>query len=317
MGFKRAVRVTIPATSGNLGSGFDCLGMAVGLYNTVDVEIDTLSPSVKKGGVVLKNIHILGEGCESISKTQDNVVFTAIKVALKKAGIHSAGVSLKLVNNIPVTRGLGSSAAARVGGITAVNAVLNDRFTTEDIINMASKLEGHPDNVVPAIVGGVCLSYIEDKKIGYIKFDKIKSKIYAITCIPGFELTTKKARAVLPKNIPMRNAVYNCARVGMVTTAFITGNLRLLDFGMRDKLHQPYRSKLIPGFYKVYAAAKRAGAMGVALSGAGPTMLAVTESKKTGSIIGERMVSAWKKYNVLASYKVLEIDDTGYRVEKV
>jgi homoserine kinase len=257
------VRVQVPATTANLGPGFDTLGMALKLYNVV--EIEEIS-----GGIL---IEVEGDGADKIPRDQSNIVYLAATRVFQEARYNPKGLRIRLVNNIPVARGLGSSAAAIVGGLVGANIIAGSPFSDKDILNFAAAIEGHPDNVAPALIGGLVVSTLVEGEVKYCKIDP-PAGLKCVVAIPDFALPTKLAREVLPQSVSVQDAVFNISRAALLVASFIKGDFGMLSTAMEDRLHQPYRANLVPGMKKVFAAARLAGAKGVALSGAGPTLIA-------------------------------------------
>lgn len=287
------VRVKVPATSANLGPGFDTLGMALDLYNYVELTV--------QGTEVI--IEVEGEGVEDIPLDKSNVVYQAAEKVFDKVGFTASGVTLKLINHIPVARGLGSSAAAIVGGIIAANSVSGNKLSLNQLLAIATEFEGHPDNVAPALFGGIVIS--TDVQ-GEIIWQQIlpKNNLKLVIAVPEFALSTKLSREVLPNNISFTDAVFNVSRVGMVMMAFINGDYSLLAKVMEDKLHQPYRSQLVPGMEDVFKEVKEKG-YPIALSGAGPTLIAFCVTEEEGEEIRKVMAHTFNKFGVNCVTKVL------------
>ncbi|SMC56986.1 homoserine kinase [Sporomusa malonica] len=293
------VKIRVPGTTANCGPGFDAVGIACTIYN--DLEL-TLSD---QGGISLE---VAGEGAGAIPADASNVVVKAIQMVLTKTGYPANGIKLNMVNNIPLARGLGSSAAAIVGGLVAANELTGNRLTKEEILDMATAIEGHPDNVAPAIFGGITVSIMDSGTAKYLRFLPPKN-FSMVAVIPEFNLSTKAARKVLPDSVPFADAVFNVSRTALLIGALCTGELKLLLHALEDRLHQPYREQLIPGMAQVLAAARQAGALGAALSGAGPCLLAFTADNSDE--IGQAMVKAFNIHKVDARYQLLQIDTQG------
>ena len=296
------VRVRVPATTANLGPGFDVLGMALKLYNFV--EMDLLAAGLE--------IEISGEGADHIPASSENIVYKIAQRVFSKAAFKAEGLHIKLENNIPIARGLGSSAAALVGGAVAANALSGSHLTMSELIDLASEMEGHPDNVVPAMAGGITICCQLEEVTTFRKLEPHEG-ITGIAVIPSFELSTRAAREALPKLVPMEDAVFNLGRLGLLLYAFQTGDIDLVKEAMKDRLHQPYRLTLVPGMDKVFAAALDKGAAGVALSGAGPTVIAFG-SMLLAESIGVSMKDAFQKQGIESTVKVLLPETTGAEI---
>lgn len=298
----KSVKIKVPATTANCGPGFDSIGIACTFYNELKVtQLDTDRIELE----------VTGEGQGTIPATRDNIVIRAMDKVFTRVGYKCSGVRLKMHNRIPLARGLGSSAAAIVGGLFAANELSGGNLTRHDLFEMATEMEGHPDNVAPAIFGGITVSMMENEKPSYLRFMPPKP-IYLIVAIPRFRLATKKARSVLPKQIPHEDAVFNLSRTAMLITALAHGKYNFLPQALEDKLHQPYREPLIKGMTDVVALAKEAGAYGCVISGAGPSLIAFAD--RHPDLIGQAMVDGFKQNEVNARYLVLQIAEKGVRV---
>ena len=298
------VTVRVPGTSANCGPGFDCLGLAATIYN--DLELTLLEEKSL-------TIEAHGDGAETIPTDEKNIIWKAARMVLERSGNGDKfkGAILKMKNNIPMSRGLGSSAAAIVAGLVAANEILDKPFTKKEILKFATEIEGHPDNVAPAIYGGFTISTVDRLHVQTFSFlPKIRLKL--IVAVPDFPLSTRIARQVLPKSVSMKDAVFNIGRASMLVAALMQGKEKFLETAFDDALHQPYRTKLVPGMQEVFQAAKKAGALGVCLSGAGPCLIAFSETKKQiENNIAVEMVQAFKKKEVQANALILDLDTRG------
>ena len=300
----RSVKVRVPGTSANCGPGFDCLGVACTIYN--ELELTLLEEE-------RLDIEITGDGAENIPVDERNIVWRSIQKLLERAGTAQEykGAIIRMDNGVPLSRGLGSSATAIVGGLKAANECLGNPFTNRDLLQMATEIEGHPDNVAPAIFGGFTISIVRNGKPEcFSLMPKLPLKL--VVTVPDFFLPTKAARAVLPAEVPMKDAVFNIGRAAMLTAALCKGNKSFLRSVFDDALHQPYRAKLIPGMYDVFKAARAAGALGASMSGAGPCLIAFTV--ENADAVGMAMRDAFAKNNVKSQYHVFDIDGTGATV---
>lgn len=287
------VRVQVPATTANMGPGFDTLGMALKLYTIV--EMDEIGTSI--------HIDVEGDGAEIISRKNDNIVYQAALRVFNTVNFKPKGLKIKIINNIPLARGLGSSAAAIVGGLLAANLVSGKKLGEKELLSLATEMEGHPDNVAPALLGGIVTCVQAE---GEVRFSKIEPppKLKCVVAVPDFTLSTKIARDVLPNTVSMSDAIFNISRTALLVAALIKQDLNQLAVAMEDRLHQPYRSNLVPGMKKVFAAAKLAGAKGVVLSGAGPTLIAFCD-ENTG-LIANVMKDTFHQAGISA--KILELE---------
>lgn len=264
------VEVKIPATSANIGAGFDCLGLALGLYNYVWAE-ETDS------GL---NIEIKDESSDYLPTDERNLVHRSMMAVYKKVGVKPKGLHIILENNIPVTRGLGSSAAGIVGGLLAADALTGSNLDKHQLLNMASAIEGHPDNAAPAIFGGMTVNVTANGDIKGVKTE-LPDDLKFAAFIPDFFLATKKSRSVLPRKVSMRDAVFNTGRSALLVGSLMTRNYGNIRTAVDDRLHQKFRKKLIPHIDDVFEYAYRSGALGVYLSGAGPTVVAMVKADDT------------------------------------
>ncbi len=294
------IRVQVPATTANLGPGFDTLGMALKLYNTVEMQL------IPKGLV----IEIFGDGASDIARNERNLVYRAAVKVFEQTGYQPSGLKIKLTNQIPLSRGLGSSAAAIVGGIVAANKLAGSKLSTETLLALATEMEGHPDNVAPALLGGIVVSAAVE---GEVQWAKIQPPLglKTVVAIPDFKLSTRSAREVLPGQVSLSDAVFNVSRTALLVAALCQGDLSKLSYAMEDRLHQNYRAALIPGMKKVLAATKLAGAKGVVLSGAGPTVIALADDNF--DLIAQVMRKTFHENGVMAKVMVLEPSASGAR----
>jgi homoserine kinase len=300
--FVKTIKVKIPATTANCGPGFDSIGIACTYYNELEVtELDTDEIQLE----------VSGEGEGIIPATRDNIVCQAIDKVFERVGHTCKGLRLKMENNIPLARGMGSSAAAIVGGLFAANELSGSKLTRHDLFELATEMEGHPDNVAPAIFGGITVSIMEGNKPSYLRFMPPKP-LYMIVAIPEFHLATKTARSVLPIQVPREDAIFNLSRTALLVTALSQGKYEYLSQALEDKLHQPYRMPLIKGMEDVVPLAKEAGAYGCVISGAGPSLIAFAE--KNPDDIGQAMVKGFNQNDVEARYVVLQVAEKGARI---
>lgn len=260
------IRVKVPATTANIGPGFDAIGIALNLYNYVDIE---------KRSDHQQNIQFTSDF--TIEDSQ-NLTLTALIYTLERYSAVTRGFDLIIhENNIPLSRGLGSSAAAIVAGIYCANYLLDNRLSQQEIINMATELEGHPDNVVPAILGNMVISVFQNKQVTYSVVEIDADLIFKVL-IPSFELSTSKARAAMPKEYPLCDCVNNISKVSLLVSALYSKNYALLEVALQDHIHEPYRLPLIPDSNKILDQLKAIGLYGSFISGAGPTLIGLTDN---------------------------------------
>lgn len=296
------IRVHIPATSANLGPGFDFLGLALDLYNIVEFTPDDQWIVTAEG-----------YDAERLSGRTDLLVCRAVRRVYAEVDRPLAGGRIHLCNKIPDVGGLGSSAAAIVGGLAAANRYLGDPLPREVLLQLATELEGHPDNVAPAIYGGLVAVYQEEKKNVAVLKIPFPEDLRIVLVIPQLKVSTEEARRLLPREIPLSDAVFNLSRTGLLIGACFAGRPELLRLAMSDRLHQPYRAALIPGLLPVLERACRLGAYGAALSGSGPTVIAFVAEDKV-SIVGDGMKAKFAEFGVAADWLNLPINHDGYRI---
>lgn len=265
---RRKVAIRVPATTANLGPGFDCLGMALDFHNTVVVDL------AEETG-----IQVSGEGSQHLPRSNDNLVYKAFAALFDHVGQPAPRVLLSCHNDIPLSRGLGSSAAAIVGGLMAANAMTDKPLPTQHLLELGASLEGHPDNIAPAILGGCQVVVAEGARIIATPIP-LPPGLRAVLFIPDFAMPTAESRALLPDPVRRQEAVFNLGRTALLVAALATGKLEHLKVATQDTLHQPARSKLFPAMEVIFQAALEAGALGVFLSGGGPTVLALAGEKE-------------------------------------
>lgn len=265
------VVVKVPASSANLGPGFDSLGMALSLFAWV-----SMAPASET------RITLVGDNLDGVSQDKTNLVYTVAQAVFEKAGVELPELDIGIRSDIPLTRGLGSSASAIVGALVAANTLIGNALTDDELFQMATALEKHPDNVGASLFGGIIAAAWDGSRAEYVRLEP-PAGMDVLVAIPEFELSTKKARNVLPEQITMKDAVFNVTHASLLTAALATGRLDLLGHAMRDRLHQPYRAALIPGMERILREATEHGALGAVLSGAGPTLLLLTRSEESGN----------------------------------
>ncbi len=295
------VKVAVPATTANMGPGFDCLGMALKLHNEIEMSL------IAEGLLV----EVRGEGAGDICTDENNIVFRAAQRVFEEIGQPCPGLSIKLTNHIPTARGLGSSASAIVGGLTAANRLKGNPLSHEKLLALATEIEGHPDNVAPALLGGIIISVVREGKVHCLKITPPKG-LYTVVAIPDFQLSTHAAREVLPGTVTFQDAIFNLSRTALLVGALCEKRLDLLEVAGEDALHQPYRAKLVPGMTEVIKEARRAGALNVTLSGAGPTVIALTDGPSPKVV--QAMENSFIEAGVKCLVKVLEPTIAGAEI---
>ena len=254
------IKVSVPATSANIGSGFDALGLAVTLYNTVTFEESEVLDISSADGT-------------RIPRGESNLVYRSAKGLFEKVGKQIPPLKITQTNPIPMARGLGSSSACIIAGLLGANRMLGDVLNTQELLTLATSIEGHPDNVAPALLGGLTSSVFEDGKVYSVKRNVDETLCFA-AIVPDYKLLTEAARAALPKEVSHKDAVYNLSRAALVPAAFCEGRHDLLAIATEDKLHQPYRMPLMPGSKEVVCDPAAFDAVAKAFETAGLTPVA-------------------------------------------
>jgi homoserine kinase len=294
------LRIRVPATSANLGPGFDCIGIALDWWNTVEVE------------TLARGLEI--ECPPNLPHDKSNAVIQGMVEAFKLAGHKLPPVRVHMNAEVPIASGLGSSSAALVSGILSANAILGDKFTRAQLLALATHIEGHPDNVTPALLGGMVVAVQEGDHVHAVRMD-VPRDLRAVVFVPTYPVLTKKARGILPKAIPRADAIYNAGRTALWIAALYERRWDWLDLATRDRLHQPYRVKLVRGMNELCDAARSAGARGVALSGAGPSIIAFTDHADDD--IAAAMEKMARKLKIDGRAHLLGISKRGARVTRL
>jgi len=263
------IKIRVPATSANLGVGFDCLGLAVSLYSTA-----TFEPNNKKLTIT---------GCPVEFQTADNLIYRSFGAGCNFLNQTVPKVKITIENNIPISRGLGSSAFCIVAGLMGANAWFGDTLNKQQLLELATEIEGHPDNVSPAIYGNLGASFMDKQAVQTVHF-KVASDLHFVALIPDYPVSTEKARQILPTEMSYQTAIYQIGHAVALSKAFELGDLSLIKTAIVDKMHEPYRSKLIPD----YQAAKNIAESNegiMYISGSGSTLMAITPSNQAAEKI--------------------------------
>ncbi len=295
------ISVRVPATSANLGPGYDAVGLAL-----------TLSMRISLDRAPAPAIEVYGTGADLIPRGPDHPAYRAASFVAEIVGESDAHFHLVQENAIPPTRGLGGSAAALVGGAVAANDLFGGQIAAPDLLNLVCELDGHPDNAAPALLGGLVIGTLTPGGVSAVRLEPRDLK--AVVAVPDFAVSTTAARRALPEQVPHRDAVFNVGRSGLLLGSLATGEYELLRVAMQDRLHQPYRSHLVPGLEDVIEAALANGAYGACLSGSGPTVLAFAAEEHAPEI-ARAMQTAFEARRVAAKSWALDIDLAGARVE--
>jgi homoserine kinase len=294
------VTVTVPATTANLGPGFDCIGAALTLYNKFKFT------RLTQGGMA---IAVTGAEAERVKTDESNLLYQAFVKFYQHLRQTPPPVHIEIELGVPLARGLGSSATAIVGGLVGANQLAGAPLSQTELMELAIALEGHPDNVVPALLGGCRLAATSEAgwKICDLPWDE---SVVPVVAIPNFELSTAEARRVLPTQVSRADAIFNTAHLGLLLRGLETGRGEWIRAALQDRLHQPYRQALIPGYEAVRAAAVVSGALGMVISGAGSTLLALVETAQAEDV-ATAMKSAWQEEGITAQVRSLAIDTQG------
>ena len=297
------VIVDVPATTANLGPGFDCLGAALDLNNRFAMR------RIEGGG---ERFELIIEGSEGshLRGGPENLVYRAAQRVWKAAGLEPVALEARVRLAVPPARGLGSSATAIVAGLMGANALVGEPLSKEKLLELAIDIEGHPDNVVPSLLGGLCMTAKAASQRWRVVRCEWTSTVKAVVAIPSIRLSTSEARRAMPKAIPVSDAVVNLGALTLLLQGLRTGSGDLISDGMHDRLHEPYRWRLIKGGDQVKQAAMDAGAWGCAISGAGPSVLALCAEDK-GVAVSRAMVRAWEAAGVASRAPVLDLQTSG------
>ena len=297
------VTVLVPAATANLGPAFDCLGMALDIWNRIHVEAG-------KG----PEVRIQGEGAEKLPTGKTNLVYRSALHLFDNVGVNPPPLYIECHNLIPLERGLGSSAAAIVGGLMAANHLANQTLSREQLLLLAEELEGHPDNVTPALLGGAQIVVQGEAELLTSPVE-ISSNLKAVLYVPEDTIGTKEARAVLPSKVSREDAIYNMGRVALLVNALAGGRQQDLRVGTQDRLHQPYRVKLFPAMKVIIQAALNAGALGAFVSGSGPAVLALTSGQEM--TVAYEMAEAARKANATGEIRITSPTTKGAHILEI
>lgn len=293
------ITIKVPATSANLGPGFDALGLALDLWNEsiFDLADDFL-------------VQVEGEGKGKLASGKNNLIVRAAYKLSEYVGEELPRFMIRCTNHIPLGSGLGSSAAATLTGLLAANALMRAELSNDEILSLATEIEGHPDNVAPALMGGLVASTMDDGKVIARKLPVVP--LHVTVVLPEFHFPTKEARSALPEHVKLKDAVHNISRVLLVADAFRTGDMKLLGEVMTDRLHQPYRLQMIPGAQAAIEAMKADGTSAIALSGAGPSLIAFSQTESNAGYTAKR---AFEQVGLSARIFQLGISSRGAEIQ--
>ena len=303
-----AVKISVPGTTANIGPGFDCLGAALTLYNQFAFEPLEADSALE--------IRVTGLEADRVTTDESNLAYQAFAKFYDRLGQMPPPVAIEIELGVPLARGLGSSATAIVGGLMGANQLAGEPLSDRELMELAIAIEGHPDNVVPALLGGCRLAASagdaqgSDWQICEIPWH---SDIVPVVAIPDFELSTAEARKVLPTEYSRADAIFNPAHLGLLLRGLETGNGDWLRVGTLDRIHQPYRQTLISGYEAVRNAALATGAYGMTISGAGPTLLALASPSLAPEVVAA-MQAAWQAVGIHPEVRSLQVDLHGAKV---
>lgn len=299
----RKVRVRVPASTANLGPGFDALGMALSLYAWIDMKESDRT-----------RIRLYGDQLAGVPVDKSNMIYKIAQTVFDEAGVRMPELDIEMYSDIPLTRGLGSSASAIVGALAAANGLAGEPFSRDDLFQMATRLEDHPDNAGASLFGGIVSAVWDGKRAVGLKLDPPKG-LTLLLAVPDFHLSTNKARHLLPESVSRQDAVFNVSHASLLTAALASGRLDLIGAAMKDRLHQPFRTTLVPGMAKILREAPDHGALGVALSGAGPAMICFVDRDLADKARLEAfMLGAFRDAGVKARTLWLDPDREGVRL---
>jgi len=299
------VKVRVPGTSANIGPGFDSLGLALTIYNYIEAE-------ETESGLEIEILD--AETKEFLPTDEKNLVYKSMKYLFEKAGYNPKGLKLTLKSGVPVTRGLGSSSACIVGGLVCANELCGNKFSRRELMAMATKLEGHSDNVCAAMTGGFTVSVFNKEEIFYYSH-KMKGDLKFVVLVPDYAVTTQKARNTLPGYYPKRDVAFNISHASLLVASIVSGDYENILCAMDDRIHEPYRKVFIDGYNKIYNKLKSYGSLGTYISGSGPTLISVVEADDADFLyedISEYMKKSYPAWTVM----LLEADNEGAKIIK-
>ncbi len=297
------IKVKVPASSANMGAGFDTLGVAVGLYNRLQIEEIPSGLEIRTfnaGGYVLQN--------------ENNLIYRAMREVFDTVGYEPTGIRIVQNSAIPMTRGLGSSSACIIGGMIGANALSGRHLSYGYMLDMAAKMEGHPDNAAPAMYGGFCVSLVEDGHV-LTKSCKLNPKIKFAVMIPDYFVATRKSRGILPETVNLKDAAFNISRASMFQAALISGDMEKLRYAAEDKLHQPYRRDYVDGMNEIFERTYEAGSRATYLSGSGPTIVSILDGGYDE--FETEMIQFFSENSHKWNCRILSIDNVGTVVSEI
>lgn len=302
------IRLKVPATTANLGSGFDTLGMALSLYN-----IFTVKEILPEGEYTCE---VWGEGIDELKDARKNMLVTSYIKACNEWDVPVKGFAFESCNAVPLNRGLGSSSTAVVAGVALANVLSGLNLPEAELLRVMTKIEGHPDNVVPCYIGGMTVSCWDGESLRYVRLPALPDDLNVIAAVPDFQVHTEDARRILPESVPFRDAVFNVSHASILCAAWAMGRWDLLRVGMEDRLHQPHRAKLFPGstgekFFSEIS--NHPDCVANAISGSGPTMIAIVHGK--AGKLSEAMCRIFTDGGAASHFFVLNCSSYGTVIE--
>lgn len=302
------IRLKVPATTANLGSGFDTLGMALTLYN-----LFTIKEILPEGEYTCE---ISGEGLDELKDARKNMLVTSYIKACNEWNVPVKGFSFESCNAVPLNRGLGSSSTAVVAGVALANILSGLNLPEAELLRVMTKIEGHPDNVVPCYIGGMTVSCWDGESLRYVRLPALPDDLNVIAAVPDFQVHTEDARRILPESVPFRDAVFNVSHASILCAAWAMGRWDLLRVGMEDRLHQPHRAKLFPGstgekFFSEIS--NHPDCVANAISGSGPTMIAIVHGP--AGKLSEAMCRIFTDGGAASHFFVLNCSSYGTVIE--
>ncbi|CAM3140021.1 homoserine kinase [Paenibacillus taichungensis] len=303
MSLKQRVTVKVPASTANLGPGFDTLGMALSLYAWLEMK-----PAEQT------TFHLHGDHLTGLPTDKSNLLYEVAQMVFNEAGISVPELEISMYSDIPLTRGLGSSASAIVGALAAANALIGTPLSDAKLLDMATSLEKHPDNVGASLYGGIITAAWDGSRVDHIIIEPHQD-LQTLVIVPDFELSTSKARNVIPQQFDKSDVIHNISRSSLLVAALASGRLDMIQKAMSDRIHQPYRASLVPGMAEILENAVSHGALGAALSGAGPTVLTLVDRHDTRKLeLEQYLIDTMSREGITASALWLDPDLDGVTV---
>jgi homoserine kinase len=299
--------VRVPASTSNLGPGFDTLGLALNIHNNYIFDTDTTE--LKNTDFVYSSSVTDGD----VPCSKENLVYRSFDYIFKKEGKKTPPVKIHFEANIPLSGGFGSSSTAIIAGIMAANCLLEEPYDIERLLKIGTQLDGHPDNITPALLGGFVVCVYANQELNYIKLPW-NHDLFFVAVTPDFKVPTAKARAALPAKVNYQDAVFNVGYSSLLVAAVATKNTEMLKKAFKDRLHQEYRASLVPGMQYVLDTGLEAGAVGTMLSGAGSALIAVVDSEQKAQTVGSAMQAAWMQSNIKAEFRFLKAEEQGAKI---